>query len=237
MKRLIRKLVEEQKAGQAPGKLELVDTSWGDFLDYLEELRFEEFPDKIPELRDNYEKAVRLASMGWTERREMPVINEDDVKDLQKRLRYGYIDVRDPWHETTDPKDPYPEGLSGEEAEIFLNRGLWDGDPEGDRVDVDIVTKRVGDMIPIQEQIYVDKSVDNIAKFGVDSTIDFLTCKDNYFITSNDDYILDGHHRFLSGILINPDLNVQSLEIELPITKLLPLLRAYSDAVGNPRNL
>ena len=48
--------------------------------------------------------------------------------------------------------------------------------------------------------------------------------------------IIDGHHRFLSAVLVDPRIKVTALEIDLPIKDLLPLTLAYTDAIGNVRN-
>ena len=51
-----------------------------------------------------------------------------------------------------------------------------------------------------------------------------------------DNRIIDGHHRFLTTVLINPKIKVNCLKIDLPIRELLPLTLAYTDAIGNVRN-
>ena len=55
-------------------------------------------------------------------------------------------------------------------------------------------------------------------------------------MVSKDDRIIDGHHRFLSAVLVDPAIQVTALEIDLPIKDLLPLTLAYTDAIGNVRN-
>ena len=55
-------------------------------------------------------------------------------------------------------------------------------------------------------------------------------------LLSKDGYILDGHHRWLSGMLLDTRLLVNVVEIDLPKDRLLQLLKAYSDAIGNERN-
>jgi hypothetical protein len=57
-----------------------------------------------------------------------------------------------------------------------------------------------------------------------------------FFITSADNFIIDGHHRWLSGIVLDPNLKVNTLSIDLPIKDLLPMAIAYGDAIGNKRN-
>ena len=102
-------------------------------------------------------------------------------------------------------------------------------------IDVDVEQVTVNKLIPIQKQIYFDKSMGSTIKFGMDASIKFIT-KKSFFIISSNYYIIDGHHRFLSAMLINPNLKVNALMINLDINKLLPLTLSYSDAVGKKRN-
>jgi hypothetical protein len=57
-----------------------------------------------------------------------------------------------------------------------------------------------------------------------------------FFIASEDGYIIDGHHRWLAGVLTDPDIKARVLTIDLPLKDLLPMSLAFSDAVGNKRN-
>lgn len=57
------------------------------------------------------------------------------------------------------PGNPFPEGLSGEQAENFLERGLTDGSQTDDVVSVKMDTTIAQELKPIQKQIYFDKSM------------------------------------------------------------------------------
>ena len=111
-----------------------------------------------------------------------------------------------------------------------------DGDPKDDVVKVSNEKIPVGNLKPIQAQIYFDKSIKKVSQDGVESSLNFLTSKNNNFVVSKDNRIIDGHHRFLSAVLVDPRINVTCLEIDLPINELLPMTLAYSDAIGNVRN-
>ena len=74
-----------------------------------------------------------------------------------------------------------------------------------------------------------------MAKFGIESSKQFLAS--TVLVISSDYRIIDGHHRFLSALILNPDMKLKCLEVDLPIKTLLPLARAYGDAKGNKRNL
>jgi hypothetical protein len=231
------------EAGAAAGKLELVKTNVDDAYAYAKSL-FEkngrDIDEELPHFKENYIIAQKQAGTGRTKRKDMPVIDAKDVKDFQRRLLAGKLDVRLPHdkHDITSSDDPFPEGLSGEEAKHFLEAGIkiHDGSKPDDKVNVNNTKITVGSLSPIQKQIYFDKSIAQIAKAGVENSKKFLTGGKTTFVTSSDQRIVDGHHRYLSGLLIDPTMKVNAISIDLPITKLLPLSLAYGDARGNKRN-
>ncbi len=163
----------------------------------------------------------------------MPVITDKDVKMLQFRLKKGFIDINKP-HPGNSVQDPFPEGLQGDMADTWLKNGLQDGETGDDKVSVKMKSMTVGDLKPIQQQIYFDKAVEGIAQFGADVSKKFYQA--TFFIASNDGYIIDGHHRFLGATLIDPKMKVKVLAIDLPIEKLLPMTKAYGDAIGKQGN-
>lgn len=224
--------------GRKAGKYEIASTDLSTARAHAEKVLTgagRSIDDELPDFDQHYRFAQRRAKMGWTERREMPVITSRDVREFQQRLKDGKIDITKPFSPTTNPRDPFPEGLRGQQAKDFLERGLKDGDKDDDVVSVKNSRVQLMNLKPIQQQIYVDESVDMIVRNGRKGAIDFLT-KKSYFICSSDLYIIDGHHRFLAGLLIDPSLRVQCVLIDLPISKLLPMAVAYGDAIGNKRN-
>jgi len=218
------------------------ETSLEDARKYAEKVFSENGLDldkDFPDFDKNYKIAQEKASGGKTLRKDMPVIDEKDVKHLQKELSNGNIDLNAPFKDKEDKEDPFPKGLdrNSEKAKEWLTGGMkvHDGKTKDDRVKAKINKTVVKELRPIQRQIYFDKSIDAIASFGIDGTKDFLENKTT-FVTSSDNHIVDGHHRFLSGLLVNPDMKVHTLTVDLPISKFLPLALSFSDAVGNKRN-
>jgi len=239
-KELYNKIKLILEAGEAAGKLELVKTSVKEARVYAESIFAENdriLDNEIPNFDKNYQYAQMQAGTGKTKRKDMPVIDDKDVKDFQRRLESGLIDINTPHAKSTDISNPFPEGLSGEFAKHFLERGIkiHDGSNKDDIVNVFNQKVRVGDLKPIQKQIYFDKSIAAIAQGGAEGSRKFLTSK-TFFIISSDKYILDGHHRYLSGLLIDPDMKVNTVTVDLPLGTLLPLTLAYGDARGNKRN-
>lgn len=229
------------EAGEAPGKLELVKTS----VDKAYEFAKEQFEKKrqdvdteMPDFKNNYSFAQKQAGTGKTLRKDMPVIDEKDIKHFQYTLVNGYIDWKAPFSDPKNKKDPFPTGLKTTDAQEWLKAGhaREDGDWPDDKIKAKLGKETVGKLKPIQKQIYADKSIGATAEFGVDTTKSFLE-NQSTFIISKDNYIIDGHHRYLSGLLIDPKMKVNVLRVEAPIKDLLPLSLSYSDAVGNKRNL
>ena len=225
----------EGKGGAAAGQLELVKTSLKDAKKYALDL-IPELDKDIPNFGNNYILAQKLARKGHTKRADMPVITSKDVKKFQKRLMKGKLDVTSPFSKDTNPSNPFPEGLSGSKAERFVELGMkiYDGSSKDDIVSVTNEKIVAKSLTPIQEQIYFDKGIGTIAKNGIKGTLDLLDSKT--LIVSADNRIIDGHHRFLSALLIDPDMKLNAIKIGLPLDKLLPLASAYGDAIGNKRN-
>ena len=222
-----------EAGGQAAGTVEIAKTSLEDAKKWVEKKGFD--LSELPNFDKNYKIAQAAAKKGSTKRKDMPVITDADVKKMQSQLKGGKIDIHTPHSDDTKPSDPFPEGLKGKEAKDFLNNGLKDGDKKDDVVKVSSVKKKVSDLIPIQKQIFFDKSMGGIIDNGVENTKKFIGDK-SFFITSTDNFIIDGHHRFLAAMLVDPKMTVNTLSIDLPISKLLPVSLAFGDAIGNKRN-
>jgi len=221
------------EAGESAGKMELINTDINDAKQFVIKIggNLKDFSN----FETNFINAKNLASLGKTKRKDMPVIDDKDVREFQNRLKDGYIDVNKPFSSTYKSTNPFPLGLSGYDAKDFLERGLKDKSIEDDQISLSIKHKAINSLRPIQRQIYFDKSIEATIKFGIIGTINFLKSK-TFFIISADNFIIDGHHRWLSGLLINPKIIVNCLSIDLPIKELLPLSTAYGDAIGNERN-
>jgi hypothetical protein len=228
------------EAGQEAGGMEIGNTSVEKAYAYGKKV-YEKYGRDIdadlPDFKKDYLVAQKKAKTGKTVRKDMPVIDGPDVRAFQGRLKGGTLDINKPFGKVTKSTNPFPQGLSGEAAKKFEQAGLkkFDGDKDDDKVKVSNGKIEVGKLKPIQKQIYFDVSIDAQAEHGPKASMDFMQNK-TYFIKSDDNFIIDGHHRFLSAMLMNPKLKVQYLSIDLPIKKLLPLSLAYGDAIGNKRN-
>lgn len=87
---------------------------------------------------------------------------------------------------------------------------------------------------PSQCQIYVDKAVTGTARFGVDGTLDFL--RSNHLVVTEDDFVVDGHHRWLTAWTIDPDVMLPAFRIPASLCMVRPEILRFSDS-RHPRNL
>lgn len=95
------------------------------------------------------------------------------------------------------------------------------------------IQKLVADNInPSQRQIYLAQIIKNIKKNGFNNTMDWITNK-SLFIVSKDGFIIDGHHRFATAILLNPLTKVRGLVVDLNQAELLKIALHFSDKVAN----
>lgn len=234
------KYINEKSGGKKAGKLEIAKINVATARAYAEKKFAENGFDldvEIPDFDKNFAIAKAKAIFGLTLRKDMPVLEKKDVRLLQTFLKKGSIDLAGPWSSDEVAKDPFPEGLRGAEAKRFFVRGLrvYDGAKVDDIIKVKRGAVTAQKLIPIQGQIYFDKGIDKQAVEGAKGSRHFMTNKTT-FVVSSDLRIIDGHHRLLSSLLLDPQMKVKVLMIDLPIDKLLPLTLAFSDAIGNKRN-
>lgn len=225
--------------GESAGKMEIINTPPRKAFSKAEkefEKNGRKLSTEIPDFVQNFAKVKKMVALGHLKRKDMPVINTIDVRIFQARLKMGTIDFRPPFAPETNASNPFPTGLKGVYAKKFLSAGLLihDGDKDDDKVNVSLKKLTVGKLKPLQNQIYFDRAISLTAAMGTKKTIDFIT--KSIFITSKDNFIIDGHHRYLSGVLIDPNMQIKVLSIDLPIKMLLPLTLTYGDSIGNKRN-
>lgn len=228
----------EVQSGQAAGTMELAQTPEKvayEFADaQFQKHQNQSVEEAIPDFKKNFKVAKRIVALGRTKRHDMPVIEDYQVHDLQRKLKHGALDHEKPFAPETNEKNPFPEGLTGDAALNFNMRGFHDHKLTDDVVDSGLTTVQADKLVPIQKQIYLSKSLTSTAEFGVNGSTDFL--KNSAIIVSGDNHIVDGHHRWSSALLIDPKMKMKALKIDMPIKKLVPLLRAYGDSIGNKRN-
>lgn len=87
---------------------------------------------------------------------------------------------------------------------------------------------------PVQKNIYIEKAIQPILKQGEHRTKVYLRNQSTVTV-SKDLYIVDGHHRWLSAMLIKPKLGIKVFQIGLTFTELYRPMIAYSNLLNNER--
>lgn len=145
-------------------------------------------------------------------RKQMPVIEPDDIQPFIDRLRAGGLDTK------SAPK-------KGSKA--YLSSG------DGDRDKVKVVRRKIpaGELRATQKVIHADKAerMADRAKTG-----EYVPWEEPVLVSS-DSYILDGHHRWAATLLTDPGQKMSAIQIDLPVDRLLAVANAYTDAIGNTR--
>ena len=225
------------KGGSKPGILDVSITDVYTAKNYVEDemkKHGRSLYSEIPKFDKYYREAKSTITSGVEKRKDMPVFDTLEVKKLQHALVNGKIDVSKPYSPTTNPNDLFPKGLVGEKAADFLERGLNDGNKTDDVIKVRHQKIEIKDLIPIQGQVYLDKTMRHLSEDGAKECERWV--KNTLFVISSDNFIVDGHHRYLTAMLIDPTMKVSCLVIDLPIKKLLELSVAFTDAIGKKRN-
>ncbi|KFZ25548.1 MAG: hypothetical protein KQ78_02260 [Candidatus Izimaplasma bacterium HR2] len=195
------------------GKMELLYTSVNDARQYIQKIlsKSNRTLDKIiPNFNEHYIQAQRMAKMGYVKRKDMPVISSSDIKSLQHHLTNGFIDRNPPFSINTKPNND-------------------------DVIKVSKTTEIISKLKPIQKQIYLDKAAVILGKKSISETKKFLETK--IFVVNTDNYIIDGHHRYLAGMILDPTIKVSVLKIDMNKDQLLSLTKSFSNAIGNKRNV
>ena len=136
-----------------------------------------------------------------------------------------------------DPKE-FPNPLPADQTKSFMGKG-WDDSPEdgqGDKnkqddvVDVELSTGvPANNLMPSQNAVFLGKAL------GMSMVPKLSSGGDIGAVISEDNHILDGHHRWAATQIRNPEAEIVGTKVMLPITQLIPVLRAAGDAYGNQR--
>ena len=133
----------------------------------------------------------------------------------------------------------FPNPLPSDQTKSYMQKG-WDDSPDDgqtddkradDVVDVEIgASVPAGKLMPSQTSVFLGKAL------GMSMVPKLSSGGDIGAVISEDNHILDGHHRWAATHLrTGGSANIIGTKVMLPITQLIPVLRAAGDAYGNPR--
>lgn len=215
-------------------KLNVATTSLEKGKEYAEQ-RFEaagkDLYEEIPKFDKNYmmlQKIYKKHALG-IKRIDMPVIEPSDMVEFDRKLKAGYIDIFKPYAKI---KDFFPKGFDGEiPPGEWLSLGKKDGKEKDDIIKGKWTKIKGSNLKPIQDQVWLEKIIGNILKFGMPTPGSRVT--ETTIIVSKEGYILDGHHRHGQVMIANPNLKMKALWLPLDVKLLLKMGKSYGEAIGN----
>lgn len=207
-----------ESGGEAAGTKEVAQTSLKKAVKFFkkEMAKFDlDLYKEIPNFDKNYKLLKKIVeNHGEKNRSEMPVVSWKQVKDFQKSLSNGDLDIQNPFNEN------------------LLMEIKMQGD--NNKVQAHFRSIKAKDLKPVQEQIYLSKVIKNFKKYGVPHDTHFITTK--YMIVDKNNRIIDGHHRWTTVMIADPSIKIDLLKVDLDMEKLLPLTKAYGISRGNKQN-
>jgi len=136
-----------------------------------------------------------------------------------------------------DPEE-FPNPLPADQTKSYMGKG-WDDSPDDgqgdenkqdDVVDVELSAGvPANNLMPSQNAVFLGKAL------GMSMVPKLSSGGDIGAVISEDNHILDGHHRWAATQIRNPEAEIVGTKVMLPITQLIPVLRAAGDAYGNQR--
>ena len=225
-----------ESSGEAPGKKEVLKTSTKDAIKYFSKKLDTNIEEEIENFSKNYKLLrAKLNVHGSEPRKDMPVISYKQVKNFQKHLTDGFLDIKAPFNkEIENLIGKFPDSLSDTQKEMWRKAGTGDGSHEDDIVDATITEIAAQDLKPVQEQIYLSKVKDNFKKKGIPHSGHLTTTKT--LIVDKNNMIIDGHHRWTAIMIADPSIKMKVLKVDLDMNILIQVSKTFGVSLGNKQN-
>lgn len=184
--------------------------------------------EQVPKFETRYADLQSLISThGDRGREHMPVIHWREVKNLQRALVDGHLDIRAPFNaRIVQLAGWYPTGFDNPEiADLWRTSGLYDGAINDDKLDAEFVKIAVNMLTPVQAEIFFKKVVKKYCKHGLPTQNSVINARP--LVISRNNEIIDGHHRFAALYLVDPDIEVAALRVDISTDRLLHISRSY----------
>jgi hypothetical protein len=127
--------------------------------------------------------------------------------------------------------------VSGDAAKAAYKGGKNDGDMEDDKIPSKKVSVAAGKLKPSQKEVVPQKAVE--FAFSAIMKINPMPSGpggDLQAIISNDNYIMDGHHRWAATFLVDPSATLDATQIDLPGGALVTALNVVTKGLGRGGN-
>lgn len=118
----------------------------------------------------------------------------------------------------------YIDYIKENKIEDFLSKSKLEGSIE---------KIKVNKLTPAQNQIFLDEIISNLLekkKFVKKSLKGKL--KDKEIIVSSDNYIIDGHHKWASAFILNPNCVIKCTKVNLPLKKAIKILKDLLEEIN-----
>ena len=128
---------------------------------------------EIPEFEENVKRLKQKMTLALDiPREQMPVIEPEDIRRFVADIQGGFVDIFPPWADLSELPaeihfEQYPEMLGGDKGKRWTSLGQRDGDLVDDQVRAKIQMVPVGELKPLQRQIFFENVIGNMLKFGI----------------------------------------------------------------------
>lgn len=231
LKEIALKIIEEQS-----NSINIKTTPVKELIDILDQSLFRKLgyfvSDTIPNLEQNLSQLkTEVKNSFGIDRNKMPVIKKDQVDDFNKAMMDGKIDVVSPFAKGhLYLPDHFQNNERGRE---WLMLGMMDGDRFDDVIRTKLGYTSVDKLHPIQGEVWLDVIIENALKYGLELD---TKSKNATIIISEDNYILDGHHRWARQYMLDPKKSLRTLMVPINTATLIDICRNYGIAIGNKFN-
>ena len=139
------------------------------------------------------------------------ILSEDAADDLQvtfgdEKMSQFVPDLAQALAIEQDPK-----------VQAVLKAGQDDGDPDDDKLPHTVTNLKVGDLIPTQQEIGFDQSIETLLNDKWDSVSSILGTSPadvgGPIVTYDGTYVIDGHHRWSQVLAANPESTIPAIDI------------------------
>lgn len=127
--------------------------------------------------------------------------------------------------------------VSADAAKAAYKGGKTDGDMEDDKIPSKKVSVAAGKLKPSQKEVVPQKAVE----FAFSAIMKIKPMEsgpggDLQAIISNDNFIMDGHHRWAATFLVDPSATLDATQIDLPGAALVTALNVVTKGLGRGGN-
>jgi len=117
------------------------------------------------------------------------------------------------------------DAIDPELAKAVIGGGFQDGMITDDQIEAQKISVSVKDLKPAQQEVILEKALEMCLNNLITGQPDL---DDLGGIISDDDYIMDGHHRWSSSFLQNPENIIKVTKVEIPGPALVSALNVIT---------